>query len=524
MSQTQHRARVAPTVLRYFASLALLLLGFQAFAQDGAADPRPDIKARLQFATPGGIYDPAYWRYTSDWFVYPNIFNWLVRWVPGSGGYQLEPDLAESYEVSADGTVYTFHLRSGVQFHGGYGEVTADDVVFSYQRQMDDESSSFFSDLEPVVSIEALDERTVQLTLEAPNAAFLSTVVAYRPGFVVSRAAVEERGEGFAQNPIGTGPFEFVALTDASEVQLRAFDDYFRGPPEVATLTFAHIGEEQVAVAAIKSDEFQIIWTRGNPEAAAALGADPEIQAETIIRPDSVRHIAMSPNFEPTQDVLVRRALAHAVNRDLIAQALPGLEVPADAVYAAGEGEVTTYDYDPELARELLAEAGYPDGFPVTIMFQTRAPEDILAEIVRSAWEEIGLDVTLEGMEATAAFDRRNSFDFDVTITSVGRPADPDLLFSDLFLSGSVPPGGSNYFQYEAIDDLILAGQRESDPAARAEIYDRAHARVMEDLPIIPLSYQAFTAAWREPVLGMAHGQNNNFWGETIDIEGIGDQ
>src|SRR5690606_27435820 len=150
MSQTQHRARVAPTVLRYFASLALLLLGFQAFAQDGAADPRPDIKARLQFATPGGIYDPAYWRYTSDWFVYPNIFNWLVRWVPGSGGYQLEPDLAESYEVSADGTVYTFHLRSGVQFHGGYGEVTADDVVFSYQRQMDDESSSFFSDLEPV--------------------------------------------------------------------------------------------------------------------------------------------------------------------------------------------------------------------------------------------------------------------------------------------------------------------------------------------------------------------------------------
>lgn len=522
MFESRQPTRKCPTLRPLIAVLLLFLIGNMSMAQSDA-DPRPDIKARLQFASPGGVYDPAYWRYTSDWFVYPNLFNWLVRWVPGSGGYQLEPDLAESWEVSDDGTVYTFHLRQGVQFHGGYGELTADDVVFSYQRQIDDETASFHANLESLVGLEALDPYTVRLTLSAPDASFLATIVAYRPGIIVSRAAVEERGEGFSQAPIGTGAFEFVELTQANEVVLRAFDDYFRGPPEVATLTFAHIGEEQVAVAAIQSDEFQIIWTRGNPEAATALEADPDIQTETIIRPDSVRHIAMSPTFEPTQDVRVRQALSHAIDRELIRQSLPGLEVPTDIVYAAGKSEVATYPYNPERAKELLADAGYPNGFPITIMFQMRSPEDILAEIVRTAWEQIGLSVTLQGMEATAAFDRRNSFDFDVTITSVGRPADPDLLFSDLFYSASIPPGGSNYFQYEAIDDLILAGRRESDPTARAEIYDRAHARVMEDLPIIPLSYQAFTAAWRSPVVGMAHGQNNNFWGETIDIEGIGD-
>lgn len=522
MSKRQQPRRVWPMRGPLLIGLILVLLTPLGTSQEGV-DTRPDIRARLQFATPGGIYDPAYWRYTSDWFVYPNIYNWLVRWVPGSGGYRLEPDLAESWDVSDDGTVYTFHLREGVQFHGGYGELTADDVVFSYQRQIDDETASFHSNLESVVSIEALDRYTVRLELAGPDAAFLATTVAYRPGIIVSRAAVEELGEGFSLAPIGTGPYEFVALTPANEVVLRAFDDYYRGAPEVATLTFAHIGEEQVAVAAIQSNEFQIIWTRGNPEAAAALEADPAIQTETILRPDSVRHVAMSPTFVPTQDVRVRQALSHAINREFISQALPGLEVPADKVYAAGEGEVATYPYDPERARELLAEAGYPNGFAVTIMFQTRSPEDILAEIVRTSWEEIGLSVSLQGMEATAAFDRRNAFDFDVTILSVGRPADPDLLFSDLFSSASVPPGGSNYFQYSAIDDLILAGQRESDLATRAQIYDQAHARVMDDLPIIPLSYQAFTAAWRAPVLGMAHGLNNNFWGETIDIEGVGD-
>lgn len=488
-------------------------------AQAQSDNDRPNVRARLQFASPGGIYDPAYWRYTSDWFVYPNLYNWLVRWVPGSGGYQLEPDLAESYEVSDDGLTYTFHLREGVQFHKGYGELTADDVVFSFTRQIEDEEASFRSNLASVTRVEAIDDLTVEIELAAPDAAFLATTIAYRPGIIVSRAAVEELGADFASNPVGTGAFEFVELSGSDEVVLEAFDDYFRGPPEVGRLTFAHIGEEQVAVAAIQSNEFQVIWTRGNPEAAAALEADDELQTETIIRPDSVRHIAISPNFEPTQDVLVRRALSHAIDRNLIRQALPGLEVPADVVFDADDQEVTTYGYDPDRARELLEEAGYGDGFAVSVMFQMRSPEDILAEIVRSAWEEIGLSVQLEGMEATAAFDRRNSLDFDVTVTSVGRPADPDLLFSDLFYSEALPPGGSNYFAYEAIDDLILEGQQVSDPERRSEIYHEAHEQVMQDLPIIPLSYQAFTAAFRSPVAGMEHGKNNNFWGETIEIE-----
>src|SRR5690606_31461184 len=329
-----------------------------------------------------------------------------------------------------------------------------------------------------------------QITLAQPSASFLATIVAYRPGLVVSKRAIEELGEDFNTSPIGTGAFGFEERTASDEIVLVSNDAYLRGPPEVAKLTFAHIGEEQVAVAALQRDEFQIIWTRGNPEAITALQADPEISVEVNTVPSSVRHIAFSPNFEPTRDPEVRRALAYALDKTLIEQALPNLEVPAHVVYFDDPGEVPTYDYDPELAREMLAAAGYPDGFAVTIMFQTRPPEAILAELVAASWEAIGLDVTLEGIDAVSAFDRRNALDFEVHTTSVGRP-DPDLLFTSLFLSTSLPPGGSNYIGYDAIDDLILAARRTNDPQERNDLYNQAHRQVMIDLPIIPLSYQA---------------------------------
>ncbi len=486
-----------------------------AAAQDSS---RPELTVRLHFGRPGGIFDPAYWQYTTDWFIYPNIYNWLVRWVPGTGGAELEADLAESWQISDDGLEYTFVLRQGVQFHGGYGEVTSEDVVFSFERQMTDETTSFYSQLSDVVSVEALDRYTFRLTLREPSASFMATVVAYRPGIIVSKAAVEDLGDRFNETPIGTGAFIFQERTAADEIVLVSNDDYFRGPPQVAKLTFAHIGEEQVAVAALQSNEFQIIWTRGNPEAIAALQADSDLTVEVISVPSSVRHVAFSPNFEPTRDPLVRQALAYAIDKDLIAQALPNLEIPAHVVYFEDSGEVPTYAYDPALARELLAQAGYPNGFPVTIMFQTRPPESILAELVGANWQDIGLTVTLEGIDAVSAFDRRNALEFEAHTTSVGRP-DPDLLFTSLFLSTSLPPGGSNYMAYDVIDDLILEARRTNDLIVRADLYNRAHAQVMEDLPIIPLSYQAFAVAWRGPVTGMAHGQNNNFWGETIQIE-----
>lgn len=128
------------------------------------------------------------------------------------------------------------------------------------------------------------------------------------------------------------------------------------------------------------------------------------------------------------------------------------------------------------------------------------------------------MQVTLEGMEATAAFDRRNSFNFEVTVASVGRPGDPNLLFTDLFHSSAVPPGGSNYFGYAGVDAILEEARSISDPDRRAQLYHEAHVQIMEDVPLIPLSLQTFIGAWRAPVASVVFGTNNNFWGETIQL------
>jgi len=505
------------------AALMLALLGsLSALAPTSAQDARPEIRVRLQFARPGGVYDPGRWQYTSDWFVYPSLFNWLVRWKAGTFGGQLEPDLAETYTVSADGTTYTFKLRKGVQFHKGFGELTSEDVAFTFSRQMADQKMSFYDDVQQIAQIETPDRYTVRIRLKAPSAAFLTTVIAYRPGLIVSKKAVQQLGEAeFAKAPVGTGPYVLERVA-GNDVIVVANDQYFKGKPQVRRITFTHIPDEIVAATAIIKGEFQVIWTRGNPEAVRLLQQNPSIKIQRTVVYDSVRHIAMTPSFKPTQDVRVRQALSYAINRQQIAAALPGMELPTDYVrhprLFGGTADVPRYPYNVEKARQLLTAAGYPNGFRVRVMYQTRSPEDILASIVQSYWRAIGVEATLDPAEPTAAFDRRNRGDFEVTVLSVGRPADPDLYYSDIFLSSAKPPGGSNYGGYAGADALILAARRELVPAKRQKIYDQLNRKLMTELPIIPLSNQIFVAAWRDPILTMANGTNNDFLSESIKV------
>ena len=181
---------------------------------------------------------------------------------------------------------------------------------------------------------------------------------------------------------------------------------------------------------------------------------------------------------------------------------------------------VMRYPYNPDKARALLHEAGYPNGFHVSLMDQTRSPEDILANIVQSDWRAVGIDVVLDPTEPVRAFDRRDKLDFEATVVSQGRPADPDLSFSALFYSkirGSADSG--DYINYTAVDKLIEAGRIEQSREKRQQIYDALMKKVQTDLPIIPLSFQAFVAAWRAPVLTMIDGVNNNFLSDTIQIQ-----
>ncbi len=245
------------------------------------------------------------------------------------------------------------------------------------------------------------------------------------------------------------------------------------------------------------------------------------VGTERVVAYDNLRHVAFSPRFAPAQDVRVRRALSYAINRQQIAAALPGLEMPTEVIRSphlvGGGGSVPRYAYNEQRTRALLAEAGYPRGFRVRLLHQTRDLEIVLAQIVEAGWRAAGLDVVLEPMEATATLDRKMNRDFEAAVDSIGG-IDPDLFFTRGFHSAAAPPSAFNYFGYAAADDLIAAARRETDPARRRALYERIHRQLMTDLPIIPLSNQVAVAAWRDPVVSMVHGRNNQFWPETIRI------
>lgn len=181
---------------------------------------------------------------TSDMHIMASMFNGLVRLSPGEVNLdRLEPDLAERWQVSPDGRDYTFFLRKGVQFHRNYGEMTAEDVVYSLQRAADKSRSNFFKTFEPIQSATAADRYTVKIHLKYFVPTFLGSLIPYRGGQIISKKAAEELGQEFRANPVGTGPFAFQRYAAKQFVELRAHKQYFRGTPKLDGVIYRFMPE-----------------------------------------------------------------------------------------------------------------------------------------------------------------------------------------------------------------------------------------------------------------------------------------
>ncbi len=181
-----------------------------------------------------GILEPHLSSTTANLPIMDSIFNALVRFAPGSASLEkIEPDLAERWESSPDGKVWTFHLRKGVQFHHGYGELTAEGRGYSLQKAASKETSTWYSEYAAVDKIEALDPYTVRIALKHTVPSFLGLVVNYHGGMILSKKAVEKLGADFKLKPVGTGPFAFEEYVPKQKTVLKAQDQYFRGRPNL---------------------------------------------------------------------------------------------------------------------------------------------------------------------------------------------------------------------------------------------------------------------------------------------------
>ncbi|MGJ3262203.1 MAG: ABC transporter substrate-binding protein [Salinarimonas sp.] len=475
-------------------------------APPALAQTPPGVLAVGQIAEPKSL-DPAAVTAANDFRIVVNLYDGLVRYANGS--FEIEPALAESWDVSDDGTVYTFSLREGVTFHDGTS-LDADAVVFNFERMLDEDHpyhdtgpfplSFFFSAID---TVEAVDDRTVRFTLNEPYAPFLSNL-AYPTGLIVSPAAVAEHGADFGRNPSGTGPFEFESWDANTAVVVTRNEDYWDGAPPLEAVIFRPI-------------------TDANTRVAEMLSGGIDVMVE--VPPDSVARFAQSDDFElyeqagphlwfmilnakepPFDDVRVRQAANYAIDKQaLVENVLQGTaEVatgPTPPAFAwAYNEDLEPYPHDPERARQLIEEAG-ATGATVT-MFVTEGGSGMLDPVpmgtaIQADLEAVGLDVEIETYEWNTFLAQVNpGLEGKADMAQMAwMTNDPDTLPYLALRTEAWPENGgfnSGYYSNPEVDRLLQEARTATDQEERARLYKEMQEIVQEDAPWI------FVANWKQ--------------------------
>jgi len=509
--------------------VSLLAICGIAYAQDLAAEQV------LRYGCESGdlgTMDPAFAKSSDDLPLIHAVFNGLLRFQPGSLNFDnIEGDLASNWESSADGLVWTFYLREGVQWHGGYGELTANDVKFSYDRVMDPNVASRWSaDYANLERVEVVDDYTVKMYLTTPDPFFPLKVVGYHGGYIVSKQAVEELGDDFALNPIGTGPFIFEEYKPKEKVVLVRNEEYFRGVPIIERIDYLFMSDDSTRLLALQTGE---IDTAGFPSDQAWVEALGNAGLWTDYKyPGNQFHLHFNLTVKPLDNLLVRQALAYGIDRNAFieyrGETLAKLEdspVPY-GYYGHTDVGLHSYDYNPELARVLLAQAGYPDGFSLgKVVISPKGGYKPYMVIIQEQWRKIGVDMQLTVVEHHAYHDLIRQNVNPVVLYNASRLPIADSYLTQFYYSASAigkPTAVTNFSHYgeviPGVDEFIELARTEVNPEVQKALYAVAQRIIMADLPVYPL-FMGISIRARQPYVSFPYITNHkyeNLWGAYI--------
>ncbi len=422
-----------------------------------------------------------------------NIYSGLLAFNPSM---EVVPDLATEWEFDEENIVWTFYLREGVKFHNGE-PFTAEDVKFSFERIMDpDTGSPHARHFVAVKDIEVVDDYTVKIFMEEMDSSFLEAL-AYSQVVIVPQSVVEEEGN-LNTVAIGTGPFKMDHRRPDVETVLVRNEDYFReGLPYLDQIQFRIMPDDTARSVSLRTGQVDVM-DRIPFDMLPALEADPEVNVYG--GPGLNMRVAVpNLNREPWDDPLVRQAFQIGIDKEAIVGFVirgygePLINGPLPSILPGHLDDPVFEDLpDREKAKELLAEAGYPDGFSSKLLSFSEIT--ILADTAIALREEaakIGIDLELELMELGIVQSRRQERDFDLVITGFGADWTQSWL-SGPYATGST--GNQNDFSDPEIDALLRDARMETDPEARDEIYRDIQRKLMELNPNFPLfsAYEFF--------------------------------
>lgn len=487
---------------------AASLMALGAMSTVGAQDatPNPDAKPggtlRVGLSADPAELDPHKTNLTSAWHVIEHVYNGLVTTNPA---LEPVPALAESWEISEDGLTYTFNLRQGVMFHNGR-EMTAEDVKYSYERILDPETASpSAADLDNAQSIDVVDDYTVTVTLGSADSSFLAKLMGSSLA-IVPQEVVDAEGD-LMNTMVGTGPFKFVEYVPNSMLVVEANPDYWEeGLPYLDGIEFQIVPENTARTTALSSGTVDFI------EYAPAQDLPIfESDASIVVTGDentNIRYFAFNLEREPFTDVRVRQAISMVVDRaPIIDAAIFGAGQPTNILFpetywAGYESEIPAPDI--EGAKALLAEAGYEDGFSTELHSWSQYPFlSNAAVVLQEQLTQIGIQSELRFEENATYLANYFASDFDISVTGTSAYVDPNDVIQSNFSSGS-ENNASNYSS-EEMDELIVAGQEETDQEARAEIYQQIQELIKTDLPWVPLFIASQYEAMKDYVKGYEH-------------------
>ncbi|HET6476656.1 MAG TPA: ABC transporter substrate-binding protein [Thermoleophilia bacterium] len=480
--------------------------------------PKQGGTLTLSYLTEPSSLDPAVAWNVIDRQIEHDIYQSFLQYAhePGAAGTELVPCLATEVPstanggISADGKVYTFKLREGVRFQPPVSrEVTASDFKYSFERMMKEPrapATSFYMGVvgsgafvrykaQEITGFKVVDDFTVEITLKRPDVSFLNAVTMDFCD-VVPKEWVEKWGDEFGRNPLGTGPYVLQRWTPGQEILLTRNPDYWEeGKPYLDTIDYQLSFDPSTALLKLERGEVDILGD-GVPVAdIPRVQADPEWKAQVFSQPlVATSYMFMNVEMKPFDDVKVRRALSWAIDRDKLVTLQAGQAMSLWQFYPKGmpghdEGKVF-YGFDPAKAKQLLADAGYPDGFETMLYTDNVDPNPRLWQSVQADLAAVGVKAQLKTMSNTS-FYVQQATPMTLAAGSLGwwmDFPDPSDWIAPLFSKASAAEGGMNssFWWSPKVEKMFTEAQKLTDPVARIAKYSEMQDFISKRAPYVP--------------------------------------
>ncbi|MBX7151995.1 ABC transporter substrate-binding protein [bacterium] len=474
----------------------------------------PKYGGKFIYAESGFVVglDPILIKETGSIPVVSNIYDGLVNQSAGKTG--IDPGIARSWQISKDGLLYTFHLRTNVQFHDGT-QCNAAAVVFNFERQRNKRHPNYNPNniswkslkMDKIISdIRAINDSTVEFKLNKPDATFLS-LLSHTMCFIASPKAITQYGNEFYKHPVGSGPFQFVSWDSVNGISIMtSFDRYWNGRPYIDTLVVQSILDSKKSWEALKAGQVDMMEspTEDDLEESVKTPGMKHLKQLGV----NVMYMAFNCEKKPFTDQRVREAIIYAIDREKFANKIFGnfgrlAKNPIPPMLIGYNDNIRLTPFDPAKSKELLASAGFPNGFKTQLWTMPNSIMQKASILLQNDLRNVGIEIDIinPGWEdyLNQTYSGKHTIAFGAWIADI---PDPDNFFTPLLdYTGTQPSENMAYYSSKEMHQLIEKGRTTTDPLIRSDVYKKACKIFNRDLPWFTMAHTFTIVVMKEKVM-----------------------